>query len=295
MGWSLCAVSACTEDIIIDAPEGKKVPVVEGELTDEFKRHEIVLSYSSGLYSHDKEMISNAVVYVVGGGDTIYYHEQENLPGHYFTEPVAGRKRTRYHLEINVEENTWYSGSLRIYSDVRMPNNADCLDSLRLLPKLDGNDIPLVDDNAAVYVCPYFQTLDDASIVYKVQLYLNGKRFKNRPSQLIQLFPMQGYAGYYFNGPEMLQNNVEVPLGIMNTEYLHDGDTVKMKLCSISKEYMYYLMNQELSIGVNPVMGAFPAMYTNLFSNCDAIGWFEATSVIENEGYFHEDMFHPNP
>ena len=54
---------------------------------------------------------------------------------------------------------------------------------------------------------------------------------------------------------------------------------------------MYFIVGQKLAIGVNPVMGAFPAMFTNVFSNCDAIGWFNATSVIQGEGVYHEDIF----
>ena len=285
---SLLLVWACTEDIVIDAPVGRKAPVVEGSITDEYKRHEVILSYSSELYSHEREMISNATVFLIGGGDTIYYYEQEDDPGHYLTDFVAGKRNTRYHFEVNVPENTWTSRPIRMHTEVKMPKNASCIDSVGLLPKRDGNNIPLVDDNAAVCVCPYFQTISDSSIVYNVRLYLNGARFKNRPSELFQLFPMKGYAGYYFNGPEMLKDNIEIPVGIMNKSYMHEGDTVTVKLYSISKDYMYYLLNQKLAIGVNPVMGAFPAMYTNILSNCDAIGWFSATSVIEGDGIYHE-------
>ena len=102
---------------------------------------------------------------------------------------------------------------------------------------------------------------------------------------------MQGYAGYYFNGPEMLKDNAPVPVGIMNKSYLHEGDVVKVKLYSIGKDYLYYLMGQKLAVGVNPVMGAYPAITTNLFSNCTSIGWFATTSVIEGEGIYHEAVF----
>jgi len=286
----LLSFAACTEEIVIDAPSGKKVPVVDGSITNEFKRHEIVLSYSSELYSHEREMIPNAEVYIVGGGDTIYYYEQEDKPGHYLTNPVAGVKNRRYHLQINVAENTWTTLPIPIHmtAEVKMSNNASGIDSIGLLPKHDENNIPLVDDSAAVCICPYFQTLSDQNIIYNVELYLNGARFKNRPSQLFQLFPMKGYAGYYFNGSEMLEDNIEIPVGIMNKVYLHEGDTVKVKMYSIPQDYMYYLMNQKLSIGVNPVMGAFPAMFSNISSNCDAIGWFSAISVIEGEAIYHE-------
>ena len=291
LGFGL--LPSCTEDVVMDVPQGRRVPVVEGTITNEFKRHEVILSYSSAMYdTTGREMITNAEVYVTSNDDTIWFYEQENKPGHYLSDSVAGHKNRWYHLEVNVEENSLYSWPLRMYVDTKMSNNTVRIDSVGLLPKRDANNIPLVDDAAAVCVCPYFQTLADSSIVYNVELYLNGKLFKNRPSKLFNLFPMKGYAGYYFNGPEMLNNNIEIPVGVMNKSYLDEGDVVKVKLYSISKDYMYFIVGQKLAIGVNPVMGAFPAMFTNVFSNCDAIGWFNATSVIEGEGIYHEAIFH---
>ena len=290
-------LSACTEEIILEAPEGQKRPVIEGYFTDELKRHEVILSYSSELYSEDREMISGAEVYVVKStgyqnpGDTVYFYEQVDNPGHYFTDSVAGTKNRWYHLEVRVRENTLYDSPLRMYADAKMPNNARTIDSIGLQPLLNEEGIPFVDEDAAVCVCPYFQTLSDPEIVYNVELYLNGKRFKNRPSKLFQLFQMQGYAGYYFNGPEMLNNNIPIPVGIMNKSYLNEGDCVKVKLYSISKDYLYFLIGQKLAVGVNPAMGAYPAIASNVFSNCNAIGWFATTSEIEGEGIYHEAVF----
>lgn len=283
---------SCTEDIVMEPPQGKRVPVIEGSITDEYKRHEIILSYSSALYdTTGRDMISHAEVYVTTGNDTIWYHEQPTRPGHYLTDSVAGQKNRWYHLTVIVEDNDLFSWPINMYVDTKMANNASGIDSVALLPKRDGNNLPIVDDNAAVCVCPYFQALADSAIVYSVELYLNGTLFKNRPSRLFNLFPMKGYSGYYFNGPEMLQNNIEIPVGIMNKSYMDEGDVVTVKLYSISKDYMYFLVGQKVAIGVNPVMGAFPAMFTNVFSNCDAIGWFNATSVISGEGIYHEDIF----
>ena len=166
--FSLLSIVACTEEMEIDTPEGKKVPVVEGYLTDEVKQHEVILSYSSDLYSLEREMIPNAVVYVAGGGDTIYYHEQKDNPGHYLTDSVAGKKNRRYHLDIRVAENTLSTRTLHMQADLKMPNNANCIDSIRLLRKHDQQDIPFVEDTTAVRICPYFQTLSDPEIVYNV-------------------------------------------------------------------------------------------------------------------------------
>ena len=285
-------MASCTEDIVMEVPEGKKIPVVEGSITNEYKQHEIILSYSSKLYDTDgREMISGAQVYVTSKDDTIWYYEQEDEPGHYLSDSVAGKKNQWYSLSVKVEENDLFSWPIGMSADTKMSNNARGIDSLGLLPLRNAEGIPFVDESAAVCVCPYFQTLSNPDIVYLVELYLNGKRFKNRPSKLFNLYPMKGYAGYYFNGPEMLENNSEVPVGVMNKSYLHEGDVIGVKLYSISKDYMYFLVGQKLAIGVNPVMGAFPVMFSNILSDCNAIGWFNATSVIVGEGIYHEDMF----
>lgn len=288
--FALMMFFACTEDITMDLPEGRKRPVVEGSLTNEYKRHEVILSYSADFYSHEHEMISGAEVYVTynDNKDTIYYYEQMDKPGHYLTDSVAGMKNRWYHLEVSVQENTLYNHPIRMYADTKMPNNVNHIDSLGLLPLRDEEGLPFVDENAAVCACPYFQTLNDETIVYNVELFLNGSPFKNRPSKLFQLFPMSGYAGYYFNGPEMLKDNIEIPVGILNKSYMHEGDVVGVKLISITKDYMYFLVSQKLAIGVNPIMGAFPATFTNIFSNCDAIGWFSTTTAAYVEGVYHE-------
>ena len=166
----LMALCSCTEDIIMDTPEGRKRPVVEGYITNEYKRHEVVLSYTSELYTDEREMISGAEVYVVSRGDTIRYHEQEDKPGHYLTDSVAGQKRRWYHLEVLVPENTLLSSPIRMYADSYMPNNVDHIDSLGLLPLRNEEGLPFVDESAAVCVCPYFQTLADSGIVYNVEL-----------------------------------------------------------------------------------------------------------------------------
>ena len=289
--WACLALlpfTACTEKIVIDPPAEKKMVVVEGYLSDEYKQHEVILSYSSPLYEGEREMISGAEVYVVGGGDTIWYHEQEDKPGHYLTDSLAAQKRRRYHFEARVEENELQDRPIRLYAESYMPNNVAGIDSLRLLPLKGHESIPFVDGASAVCACPYFQTLSDANIVYMVELFLDNSLIKNWPSEYLQIFPMSGYAGYYFNGPEMLEKNNEVFVGILSKEYLYDGRVVKVKLHSITRDYMGYLLYQKVSNGSNPVLGAYPLTSTNIMANCNAIGWFRTTSVVEAEAIYYE-------
>jgi hypothetical protein len=63
MVFLLCLVvmASCTEEIVMDVPQGRRVPVIEGSITDECKRHEVTLSTSSALYdTTGREMISHA-------------------------------------------------------------------------------------------------------------------------------------------------------------------------------------------------------------------------------------------
>ena len=81
------ALTACTEDIVIDVEKGDPMVGVEASFTDELKHHEAILSYSAEFYSEgDIRMISGATVYVTDGVDTVYYVEDAEQRGHYFTD-----------------------------------------------------------------------------------------------------------------------------------------------------------------------------------------------------------------
>ena len=88
---------SCREDIVIDLEEGHPLIGVEGAITDEFKQHEVILSYTADFYhAGDIKMITGARVAVTDGVDTIPYYEQVDQPGHYLTDSVAGKKNTNY-------------------------------------------------------------------------------------------------------------------------------------------------------------------------------------------------------
>ena len=90
----LVGLFSCTEDITIDLEEGSPLIGVEGSFTDEFKRHEVILSYTADFYNSDEiRMITGARVVVTDGVDTIPYFEQPDQPGHYLRSGWRRRRK----------------------------------------------------------------------------------------------------------------------------------------------------------------------------------------------------------
>ena len=78
---AIIGLTACTERMTIDVQEGERLVGVSGSITDEYKHHEVILSYTEEFYGGAPEMISDAVVYVLDGADTMWFEETEK-PGY---------------------------------------------------------------------------------------------------------------------------------------------------------------------------------------------------------------------
>ena len=129
----LLALAACREDIIIDLEEGNPLIGVEGSFTDEFKRHEVILSYTADFYhAGEIKMVSGAKVAVTDGVDTIPYVEQTDQPGHYLTDSVAGKKNKLYTLLVDVPDQDVEGAYKRLYAESYMNDNIEEIDSIVL-------------------------------------------------------------------------------------------------------------------------------------------------------------------
>lgn len=281
----LVMLFSCTEDIVIDLEEGDPLIGVEGSFTDELKRHEVVLSYSADFYSEDEvDMISGARVAVTDGVDTIPYLEQPDRPGHYLTDSVAGRKNTLYRLLLDVPDEGEADGYKHLTAESYMNDNVDCVDSLVLKPSPMMEDVPMEDTIYMLY--PYFQSLPNPTIVYMIHLFEDGVP-KSDTLTSVMAIPMAGYAGYYVNGPEMLQNNMEIPIGMMWGSQLHDGMVFRADLLSIPLDYMTFVYSVKTSMGSNPLLGPPTNVPTNILPAGEAVGWFYAASVVSAETVYH--------
>ena len=279
------AMFSCREDIIIDLEEGSSLIGVEGSITDEYKRHEVILSYTADFYNAEEiRMITGAKVVVTDGVDTIPYWEQSDQPGHYLTDSVAGRKKTLYTLLVDVPEEG--GGYKRLSAESYMQDNVEEIDSIVLKRTSMFPNVPLWDTIFMLY--PYFQSLPDPSIVYMIKVTQDTVPQNDTLLQANSI-PMAGYAGYYVNGPEMLENTSEIPVAMMTKSELHDGMYIRLDLLSIPSDYMMFVFSVKMAMGSNPMMGPPTNVLTNIQPSREAVGWFYAASVVSKELIYHTE------
>lgn len=286
----LLACFACTEDVVIDLEEGSPMIVVEGSISDQVKQHEVILSYSANFYnSSEIKMVHGANVCVTDGVDTIPFYEAADNEGHYFSEMVAGKKKTLYRLVVDVPDETEEDGFLHLFAESFMKDNVDVVDSIAIKPFNGINDtIPTVIFKDTIeWLYPYFQSLPDPSIVYMPMVWKNDTLLTDTLTKRM-LIPQGGYAGYYVNGPQMLLQNKEIPIHYFRKSKLRDGDRVYAELHSVPMDYMYYVYSMSSSLGSNPMMGAPTNLPTNIQPSGKAVGWFHAASVATAETVFRE-------
>jgi len=279
-------LASCTEDIVIDVEEGDPMIGIEASFTDELKQHEAILSYSADFYNDAPiKMVTDAKVYVTDGVDTIVYHEDTGVPGHYYTDLVAGHKNTLYRFCV---ETTEPDGTpLQLYAESMMPNNVESIDSIAVKHFNGGNDsIPSVFLNDTIeWLYPYFQSLPDSTIIYMPIVSINDSLISDTLTKRM-VIPVGGYAGYYINGPEMQAANKEIPIGYFRRSDLNEGDRIHADLYSISVDYLYFVYSLMMSSGSNPMMGAPANVSTNIQPAGKGVGWFLTASVVSAETVF---------
>ncbi len=278
----LLALFSCREEIVIDLEEGESLIGVEASFTDEYKRHEVILSYTADFYhAGEVEMISGARVAVTDGVDTIPYLEQEDQPGHYLTDSVAGHKNTLYKLLLDIPDG---DGFKHLYAESYMNDNVESIDSIVLKRSGMFPEMPMWDTIYMLY--PYFQSLPDPSIVYMIHVTEDTVP-QNDTLMQVNCIPTAGYAGYYVNGPEMLENNMEIPVCVMTESELYDGKYIRLDLFSIPMDYMTFIYSVKTAMGSNPLLGAPTNVPTNIQPSGNAVGWFYAASVVSKEMIYH--------
>ena len=280
--------SSCKEDIVIDVEKGEPMIGVEAYFTDQLKHHEAILSYTSEFYhGNEIRMVSGATVYVTDGVDTSYYYEDAEQIGHYFTDSVAGKKNTMYRLCVDIPEP---DGTFQqFFAESLIPENVESIDSL-VVKHFNGVDDTMPSTffmDTIEWLYPYFQSLPDPNIIYMPMVSKNDTSLTDS-LKMRMMIAQGGFAGYYVNGPEMLQSNKEIPIAYFRRSQLRDGDRIHADLYSITPEYYYYFYSLLISSGSNPLLGAPANVSTNIQPEGKGVGWFFTASVVSSETVFHK-------
>lgn len=282
------AFSSCTEDIVIDVEKGDAMIGVEAYFTDQLKQHEAILSYTSEFYNgNEVRMVSGATVYVTDGVDTVFYYEDAEQIGHYFTDSVAGKKNTMYRFCVEIPEA---DGTFQqVFAESIIPENVESIDSL-VVKHFNGLNDTMPSTffmDTIEWLYPYFQSLPDPNIIYMPMVSKNDTSLTDS-LRVRMMIPQGGFAGYYVNGIEMLESNKEIPIAYFRRSQLRDGDRIHADLYSITPEYYYYFYSLLISTGSNPLLGAPANVSTNIQPEGTGVGWFFTASVVSSETVFRK-------
>ena len=226
-------------------------------------------------------------MYVTDGVDTIYDHEDAEQKGHYSTDSIAGKKNTLYRLCVEIPQMD--GGVQQVFAEGLIPDNVESIDSLVVKHFNGMNDsIPTVFlFDTIEWLYPYFQSLPDPNIIYMPKVSKNDTLIND--SLAMQMMIAQGgFAGYYVNGPEMLESNKEIPIGYFRRSQLNDGDRIHADLYSITPDYYLFFYSLLMSTGSNPMMGAPANVSTNIQPAGEGVGWFFTASVVSSETVFRK-------
>lgn len=273
---TIAGLASCTEKMKIDSQVGERLIGVSASITDEYKKHEVILSHTEDFYGGDPVMISDAVVFVLDGTDTIWFEETEK-PGHYLSvNEFAGEVDHIYRLSINISDENGYH---HYYSESKMNENVERIDSIKVKPWVFNS----LEMKNFLGIYPYFQTTDDPKTYYMARIRINDELVGGDTLTECELFETMGYAGIYFNGPLMVLIGGEFPIYGLNQrdslEVVHKGDTITLDLWSIPRDYAHYIYEIASSTGTNPMMGTPSNVRTNIYPEGTAVGMFHASSL----------------
>ena len=262
----LSLVTGCTERIDIELDSTYRRLVVEGSVTSDSVRHQVILTVSSDyFYNQPAPRLSHARVELSFGGETLLLQERDGDPGCYET-PVAfrGVPGTTYRLDISQvdvnedgEEETYHASST-------MPGGAELHEiELRYL------QTPVVSG---------YQVSFYASHPLDQRDWFGFKLIKNSDLLTDSLMKYGVLSDDLFDTGYI----PGLPVGFLSDddrrEAVNPGDTVILEMDCIDQAYYDFVTEAQLEIvGYNPLFSGPPA---NVSSNIEgAQGIFTAYSI----------------
>lgn len=254
---------SCTERVNIDLDESYSRLVVDGSITNEYKKHSVILSESSSYYFNQPPVIvTGATVSVTDGMAT--WNLPEEAPGVYSTAtPLTGVPGTTYTLNIRLISPV---GGYSTYSASSLLNSTPPLDSVRLIFHPDWSKDGLCEVNA-------FIQEPEGDDFYRFLISRNNVVLTDTLHEWY-VTDDRLLAGGYASGATIGMLDQGDP-----AEKIAKDDTVTAEINCITREYADFISQaQEELRGSNPLFSGPRANVKGNISN-GAIGFFSAHSV----------------
>ncbi len=261
--------NSCVEEIELEPSSNNQLLVVDGQISNEFKKHEVSLS-SSGFFNDTSShrMISGAFLTISDGLNT--YSLQEEQPGHYFTDSIQGIPGRVYTLEIQYEDNIYMATDT--------------------MPSLPTEFEPIsFNQDRAFRELEYRRHQFGFTKANKWELFVIQENIDSLPFEVdisrrglqvgVDVFPPLTYRFTYFT-----HSNIEVN-GLLNFEIPHfygfnPSFHVIQKKYNLSDSYYEYLRSLFMETEWRGTL--FPSTPANVKGNISngALGFFNTSSVV---------------
>ncbi|MFP4367879.1 MAG: DUF4249 domain-containing protein [Bacteroidales bacterium] len=255
---------SCEKEVILDlADKEGAYLIVEANIDNLAKNQFIKLSLSSSYYEVTSgPPVSNASVKISGGGAEFNFTESpvDSLKGLYFNDIIAGSLKEGINYRLRIVKDS------EVYTARSVLQSVPDIDSVSLELNL-FTSMGIISDTLYDALI-HFSTLPGNDAHYLVDLDINERLQTFRPSQKTVI------------STESLDEYVSLAVKTINKDNLEPGDTINVKLRSISKEQydFYQIFFFQTDLSGNPFAGAPPAnIPTNLSEG--ARGFFQVSSV----------------
>lgn len=252
-------MSSCEEVIEWKVKDGQVRVVVEGSITNEYKKHSLILSRTLDYFSESTSGIINDAEIRVSEGENIYLYEQLENGLYQSIEEFAGEVGKTYHLRIILNEEI---GGFTTYEASTTMTRLMPLDSISVTLEKEFGETELI------YTVNIFgQEPAETEDYYKANIYCNGVLLSEEEL-------------YYDD--MLLQGMTFDKFAIFSHEDIKEGDEVLLELISIEKEYFRFLTELTRAIdGGDPFGLSGPP--ANAFGNISnkALGYFYAGEKVE--------------
>ena len=253
---------SCTERIEIELDTTYSRLVIEGQVTTDTTRHLVMLSHSTDYYNPLSPVgVSDAIVTINDGFETVTLAESETNPGYYETDPgyfgIVGRTYTlNVELQEAINETTSYTATSK----------------LKFVGPIDSIGLGYRDRFNATEVKIYAWEPPTEDF-YKFDIIKNGILLTDTINKA-GITDDRFFNGNYTNGVPVYFLRDDEP-----DQEVQVGDTITLKMSGITKEYYNFIQDLQLETFEfsNPLFSGPPAnISTNLSGG--AVGFFTAFS-----------------